>query len=121
SPKAEMIIQGFRLGTSPGKITLTAKTTGLAFVVTPKYWFEDTIWADVGDVTGIPDLTAVLQVNTASGAVTNQVDVSVVAERQMVMLAARPNSHVLTADCGDTTDYDNCASLFYDAALTDVE
>lgn len=120
-PKSEMIIQGCRLGTSPGTITLTAKTTGLKFVVTPKYWFEDTIWADVGEVTGIQDLTAVLQVTTASGAVTNPVDVPVVALRQMVMLAARPNSNILTADCGDTTDYDNCASLFYDAAFNDVE
>jgi hypothetical protein len=121
TPRSSMLIQGCRLGTSPGKITLTAKTTGLRFVVTPTYWSEDSIWASIDLVTGIQDLTAVLQVTTATGAVSNTVDVSVIALRGTAILASRPNSFSLTAECGDNSDYDNCASLFKDPGFTIVD
>jgi hypothetical protein len=115
------IIHGCHLGESPGTVQLRAPGSGTEFKMTPVYWHDSYIEVSMEDMTGIMDQPSVLQVTLPSGTTSNTIDVLVKAHRDVVLIAARPNSNVLTADCADTTNYDKCVSLFKDPQFQQVD
>jgi hypothetical protein len=125
------VIHGCHLGESAGTVRLHAPSSDMDFSVTMMEWHDSYIEVFVGEVSGVLDQTAVLQVRLPSadpksrspkfGAPSNSIDVFVRARRDVALIAARPNSNVLTVDCADSTDYDRCASLFKDPQFQRVD
>ncbi len=91
---SSMNLFGCHLGEAAGTISLYAPGTGMNFAVTPIIWRDDYIHAAIEGVSGIQDQPGVLLVTLPSGAISNGLEVLVKAQRDSVILAARPNSNV---------------------------
>ena len=119
---ATFIINGCRFGDTPGTVRLHAPASGIDFTLGTIEWHDDYIFLKVeAPLTGIQNQPSVLQVSTAAGATSDLFDVMVWAQRSTQKVASRPNSNVLNGSCAETTDFDQCVSLFKDPQFQVVD